>query len=84
MMGIDTATGQFAGPTIEEQTRQPLLNCHAILRAVGAELSDVVMVHVLLQRSADAPGVSEVFAEFYPDVEPPRCMSRSGSTDQTC
>ena len=77
-MGIDATTGQFAGPTIREQTRQSLLNCQAILRAAGAELSDAVMIHVLLQRSEDAPAVSEVFEEFFPDVEPPRCMSRIG------
>lgn len=77
-MGIDTATGQFAGSTIQEQTRQALLNCQEILRAAGAELSDAVMIHVLLRRSEDAPGVSEVFEEFFPDVEPPRCMSRIG------
>ncbi len=59
------ATGQFAGPTIREQTRQSLLNCQAILRAAGAELTDVVMVNVLLQRSEDAPTINEVFTEFY-------------------
>ena len=77
-IGIDTSTGQFAGPAIQEQTRQSLLNCQVILRSAGAELSDAVMIHVLLQRPEDAPGVSEVFEEFFPDVEPPRCMSRIG------
>lgn len=76
--GIDTASGDFAGPTVREQTRQSLLNCQAILRAAGAELSDVVMVYTLLLRSEDAPIVSEVFTEFFPDLEPPRCVSRIG------
>ena len=44
-VGVDVATGELAGPTIQEQTRQSLLNCQAILRAGGAELSDAVMVH---------------------------------------
>ncbi|HEX3823101.1 MAG TPA: RidA family protein [Mycobacteriales bacterium] len=77
-MGVDVATGDFAGPTIREQTRQSLLNCQAILRAAGAELSDAVMIYTLLQRSEDARIVSEVFTEFYPDVEPPRCVSKIG------
>jgi 2-iminobutanoate/2-iminopropanoate deaminase len=77
-MGIDVATGEFAGPTVREQARQSLLNCQAILRAAGAELSDVVMVYALLLRSEDAGTVSEVFTEFFPDVEPPRCVSRIG------
>ena len=77
-MGIDVATGEFAGPTVREQTRQSLLNCQAILRAAGAELSDAVMIYTLLQRSEDAPTVSEVFTEFYPELEPPRCVSKIG------
>jgi 2-iminobutanoate/2-iminopropanoate deaminase len=77
-IGVDVATGQLAGPTIQEQTRRSLLNCQAILRAGGAELTDAVMVHTLLLRSEDADGVTEVFDEFFPDVRPPRCVSRIG------
>ena len=77
-IGVDPATGQLAGPTIQEQTRRSLLNCAAILRAGGATLSDAVMVHTLLLRFEDADGVMEVFDEFFPDVRPPRCVSRLG------
>src|SRR5215471_2671758 len=76
--GFDVATGELAGPTIHEQTRQALLNCEAILRAGGAELSDAVMVHTLLLRPEDADGVVEVFDEFFPEVRPPRCVSKLG------
>jgi 2-iminobutanoate/2-iminopropanoate deaminase len=55
-----------------------LLNCQAILRAGGAELGDAVMVHTLLLRPEDADGVIEVFDEFFPDVRPPRCVSKLG------
>lgn len=58
--------------------RQALRNCQAILRAAGAELSDVVMVHTLLMRPEDADGLTEVFNEFFPDVRPPRCVSKTG------
>src|SRR3954467_13457201 len=75
-VGIDVATGEFAGPTIQETSRQALLNCQAILRAGGAELSAAGMVHTLLQHSDDADGVVEVIDEFYPDVRPPRCVSK--------
>jgi 2-iminobutanoate/2-iminopropanoate deaminase len=77
-MGVDVTTGELVGPTVREQTRQSLLNCQAILRAAGAELSDVVMVHTLLLRSEDAPVVGAVFTEFFPDLEPPRCVSKIG------
>jgi 2-iminobutanoate/2-iminopropanoate deaminase len=76
--GVDVATGELAGPTVQEQARQSLRNCQAILRAGGAELSDAVMVHTLLMRPEDADGLIEVFDEFFPDVRPPRCVSKLG------
>jgi 2-iminobutanoate/2-iminopropanoate deaminase len=76
--GIDVKTGEFAGPAVTEQARQALRNCQAILRAGGAELSDAVMVHTLLMRPEDADGLIEVFDEFFPDVRPPRCVSKLG------
>ena len=76
--GLDVKTGEFAGPTVTEQARQALRNCQAILRAGGAELSDAVMVHTLLMRPEDADGLIEVFEEFFPDVRPPRCVSKLG------
>ena len=76
--GVDAATGEFAGPTVQQQARQSLLNCQAILRAGGAELSDAVMVHTLLLRPDDADALIEVFDEFFPDVRPPRCVSKLG------
>ncbi len=76
--GVDVATGEFAGPTVQEQARQSLRNCQAILRSGGAELSDAVMVHTLLMRPEDADGLIEVFDEFFPDVRPPRCVSKLG------
>ncbi len=36
---VDPATGQFAGTTVAEQTRQTLLNVQAILRAAGADFA---------------------------------------------
>jgi 2-iminobutanoate/2-iminopropanoate deaminase len=77
-IGVDLATGEFAGPTAQEQARQSLLNCQAILRAGGAELNAAVMVHTLLLRPEDADGLIEVFDEFFPDVRPPRCVSKLG------
>ena len=77
-VGVDVATGELAGPTVKEQARQSLLNCQAILRAGGAELSDTVMVHTLLLRPEDADAVVKVFEEFFPGVRPPRCVAKLG------
>ncbi|MGN6793191.1 MAG: RidA family protein [Streptosporangiaceae bacterium] len=76
--GVDVDTGEFAGPTVQDQARQALLNCQAILRVGGAELTDAVMVHTLLMRPEDADGLIGVFDEFFPDVRPPRCVSKLG------
>jgi 2-iminobutanoate/2-iminopropanoate deaminase len=77
-IGLDVATNELAGTTVQKQTRQSLLNCQAILRAGGAELADVVMVHTLLLRPEDADGVVDVFDEFFPTIRPPRCVSKLG------
>jgi 2-iminobutanoate/2-iminopropanoate deaminase len=77
-VGVDVATGELAGPTVKEQARQALRNCRAILRAGGAELSDAVMVHTLVLRPEDADAIIEVFDEFFPDMRPPRCVSKLG------
>jgi enamine deaminase RidA (YjgF/YER057c/UK114 family) len=53
--GIDPKTNQLAGPTIQDQTRQALVNCEMILRAAGADLNDVVEVGVLLASERSAP-----------------------------
>ena len=71
-------SASWQGPRARSRPRQSLLNCQAILRAGGAELSDAVMVHTLLLRPEDADGVIEVFDEFFPDVRPPRCVSKLG------
>ena len=76
-VGVDPATGE-AGATIEEQTRQALLNCQAILRAAEAGLEDVVDVHVLLRDPADAEAFNEVYATFFPNDPPARCVSKLG------
>ena len=56
IVGIDPKTNQLAGSTIQEQTRQALVNCQNILRSAGAALTDVVEVLVLLTRPGDLAG----------------------------
>jgi 2-iminobutanoate/2-iminopropanoate deaminase len=76
--GIDAATNQLAGVTIQEQTRQALLNCENILRAAGAKLANVVEVHVLLARPGDFAGLNEEYAKFFPTDPPTRAVARLG------
>ena len=76
--GIDPTTKQVAGPTIQEQTRQALINCRKILQAAGARLEDVVEVQVLLARPADFAGLNEEYAKFFPRDPPVRSVARLG------
>jgi len=78
IVGIDPKTGQLAGPTIQEQTRQSLQNCESILRAAGATLADVVEVQVLLSRPGDFTGLNEEYSKFFPVDPPARAVSKLG------
>jgi 2-iminobutanoate/2-iminopropanoate deaminase len=78
MLGIDPKTNQPAGPTIQEQARQALINCEAVLRAGGATRANVVEVQALLARPEDFAGLNEVYGKFF-TVDPPiRSVARLG------
>jgi 2-iminobutanoate/2-iminopropanoate deaminase len=78
LVGIDASTGDLAGPTIQEQTRQALRNCEAVLRAAEATLDDVVEVGVLLTDPADFAGMNEEYATWFPTDPPTRYVARLG------
>jgi len=75
---IDPATKQLVGTTIQEQVRQALRNCQAILEAGGATLADVVQVTVLLARPTDFGGLNEEYAKFFPTDPPARAVTKLG------
>jgi 2-iminobutanoate/2-iminopropanoate deaminase len=76
--GLDPATGQPAGPTIGDQTRQALRNCRAVLAAGGATPADVVQVVVLLADPADFAGMNDAYAAEFPTDPPTRAVGRLG------
>ena len=76
--GIDPQSNKVAGPTIQEQTRQALANCAAILHAAGAALENVVEVQVLLARPDDFAGLNEEYAKFFPSDPPARSVAKLG------
>jgi 2-iminobutanoate/2-iminopropanoate deaminase len=79
LVGIDVATGRLAGPTIQDQTRQALRNCHAVLQAGGATLDDVVEVGVLLADPDDFAGMNEEYAAWFPANPPSRYAAKLGA-----
>ena len=78
MAGMDPATKQMAGPTVQDQTRQAIRNCEAVLEAGGASLQDVVSVTVLLANPADWSGLNEAYAKAFPTDPPTRAVTRLG------
>jgi len=60
----DPATGEYVPGGVAEQTRQTLTNVRAILRAAGADFSDVVMMRVYLTDAAHFAAMNEVYTTF--------------------
>ncbi len=78
MAGVDPRTNSLAGPTIQDQTRQAMRNCEAVLRAGGASLADVVEVQALLARPEDFSGFNEAYAGCLVSDPPARSVARLG------
>jgi 2-iminobutanoate/2-iminopropanoate deaminase len=78
LVGIDASTGNLAGPTIQEQTRQALANCRSVLEAAGAMLDDVVEVGILLTNPTDFAGMNEEYATWFPADPPTRYVAKLG------
>jgi 2-iminobutanoate/2-iminopropanoate deaminase len=79
LVGTDVSTGNLAGPTIEEQTRQALANCQAVLHEAGATLADVVEVGVLLADPADFDGMNEEYGNWFASDPPARYAAKLGA-----
>ena len=77
--GVDPNTGLLAGATIQDQTRQAIANCEAILQAAGASLDDVVEVGILLANPVDFAGMNEEYARWFHTEPPARYAAKLGA-----
>ena len=68
---IDPATGAFP-ETIEEQTRQSLENCKAVLAASGAGMENVIKTTVFLSDMNNFAAMNGVYATFFEGACPAR------------
>ncbi len=78
MTGTDVSTGTLAGASIQDQTRQSLRNCLAIVAAAGGGIADVVQVTVLLARAEDFAGMNEEYAKVFVTEPPARAVVKFG------
>ena len=71
-LGLDPATGELAGGSIEEQTRQALTNLKNVLEAAGSNLEQVVKTTVFLKDMNDFPKMNSIYSEFFGTNPPAR------------
>ena len=69
---VDPKSGAIKGETIQEQTRQCLVNISAILVAAGSSLSQVVSATVILAEEEDFGGMNEEWSKWFPSSPPAR------------
>ena len=78
MTGTDVRTMRLSGSSIEEQTRQALRNCIAVVKAGGGTLDDVVHVTVLLANPQDFAAMNDEYAKLFVTAPPTRAVAKLG------
>ena len=73
---FDPQTGSVVGETIQDQTRQALANCDAILHAAGSSIAKVVNASIILRYAEDFAGVNEEWGRWFPAEPPSRQISK--------
>jgi 2-iminobutanoate/2-iminopropanoate deaminase len=73
---FDPVTGQVAGASIQEQTRQCLANVEAILTAAGSGLDNVLSATFILADEEDFAGMNEEWLRWFPADPPARQGAR--------
>lgn len=65
-------TGEVVGSSIQEQTRQCLLNIQAILTAAGSSMDQVVSATFILAEETDFAGMNEEWSKWFAKDPPAR------------
>ena len=70
-IALDAKTGELVGATAAEQAEQVLQNLTAVVKAAGAELSNVVKTVVFLKDMNDFGAVNKVYAQYFGEEDAP-------------
>ncbi|MBO6148381.1 MAG: RidA family protein [Lachnospiraceae bacterium] len=76
---IDPASGEFAGDSIEAQTRQSLTNIKHILEEAGLSMDNVLKTTVLLKDINDFSAMNEVYGSFFKEPYPARAAFQAAA-----
>jgi 2-iminobutanoate/2-iminopropanoate deaminase len=71
-IGLNPATGAFAGDDIATQTHQALDNLKAVLTAGGSDMKYVLKVTIYLKDMSDFTKVNDIYKDYFPDLKPAR------------
>ncbi|MEZ8699641.1 RidA family protein [Vibrio lentus] len=66
----DPQTGSLISGSLEDQTKQCLLNIQTIVESIGHRMHDVVRVNIYLKNIADIDAVNEIYASFFQHYVP--------------
>jgi 2-iminobutanoate/2-iminopropanoate deaminase len=69
---IDPGTGTITAKSIQEQTKQCMVNIQAILEEAGSSLDKIVSVTFILADEDDFAGMNEEWLKWFPANPPAR------------
>lgn len=75
------ASGQRAGESVRDQTRQVLANLDAVARAAGGSLKEAVRVNAYLSSLAHFDDYDATYREFFEEPFPARATVQSDLPD---
>lgn len=71
-IGLDPSTGEFAGPSTEEQARQAFKNLQAVAEKAGGSLANAVKFTLFLTDLSEFAAVNSIMQEFVSEPFPAR------------
>lgn len=71
-IGLDPASGEFAGDSIAAQTRQVMLNLQAVLKQAGSSFDRVLKCSIFLADMNDFSVVNQIYGEYFREEPPAR------------
>ena len=71
-VAINPRTNKLEQGTVASETRMTIENIRAILKAAGADLSDVIKCSVFLADIRDFAAMNEVYGEYFGAAKPAR------------
>lgn len=69
---VDPTNGAIVGQSIQEQTKQCLMNISAVLQAAGSSIGKIVSATVILVDEEDFAGMNEEWVRWFPSDPPAR------------